>query len=402
MVSVVIPTCNSAQFLAAATESVLAQTYRDIEVIVVNDGSTDNTDDVVRPYLDRIHYIKQCNKGLSAARNAGFKASSGQFVCFLDADDVLMPDKFERQIAKFNEQPDLGVVISGYLDVESDGTTIINTVRKPWNRDGLTRLLNHEVFPPHAALVRREVLERSSLFPENIDTAESQEDWQLWLDLALDGVQFGSVVEPTCLYRRNVNGSISSNLLKHNDGARRVVQWLRSEPRAQKYRTQVERLAAIVEMERVGRAWRIGEKEIALATLVQSADEHGDFWSETQTFRRLFEHTLTLHQSVAWSKSPDVGAMEQTLIDGILDAARGRLSESQRRKLLSAALLCLADTAYGLGDGRRARAYVRRALSERKGLLLASENFPTLARSVVGPAVGGVVGRALRVVQGKV
>ena len=103
-VSIIIPAYNAARFLPACIESVLAQTHRDIEIIVVNDGSTDNTDDVVRPYLDRIRYITQCNKGLSAARNAGFKASSGQFVCFLDADDVLMQDKFQRQIAKFAEE----------------------------------------------------------------------------------------------------------------------------------------------------------------------------------------------------------------------------------------------------------------------------------------------------------
>lgn len=195
-VSVIVPGYNASQYITHAMESILVQRQVLVELILVNDGGTDNTNEVIAPDRDRIVYIEQENKGLSAARNVGFRASTGEFICFLDADDLLLPDKFERPLRKFDEEPDLGVVISGYHIVDADGTTVISTVHKPWDRDGLQRLLNHEVFPPHAALVRREVLERSSLFPENIDTYESQEDWQLWLDLALDGVQFGSVVEP--------------------------------------------------------------------------------------------------------------------------------------------------------------------------------------------------------------
>jgi len=395
-VSVIIPAYNAAQYLPACIESVLGQTHKHVEIIVVNDGSTDNTDEVVKPYLSRIKYIKQENRGLSAARNAGFRASNGAFICFLDADDLLMPHKFERQIAWFDQQQDLGVVISGYITVDADGKTEISSVEKPWNRDGLQRLLNHEVFPPHAALIRREVLERSSLFPENIDTAESQEDWQLWLDLALDGVQFGSVVEPTCLYRRNVNGSISSNLLKHNDGARRVVQWLRNDPRAQKYARHVDRLEAIVQMERVGRAWRVEEKQIAIDTLAESVAAHGPFWSEPLTYSRLFEHTLSLHESVAWRRVPNIERMERTIIHGILEAVRGTVEESNLRLLRSAALLCLADTAYGLGNGQLARAYTLRALRESIQPLVHPAYYPALVRSAVGPKWGGVVGKAKR------
>src|SRR2546430_1863396 len=138
-VSVIIPAFNSARFLGEAIDSALSQTHTNIEVIVVNDGSTDGTDDLVQRYLHSIRYLKQSNRGLSGARNVGFKASSGTFICFLDADDILLPEKFERQLALFEREPDIGIVISGYFDIDSDGSTI-RRVEKHWHRDALDRL----------------------------------------------------------------------------------------------------------------------------------------------------------------------------------------------------------------------------------------------------------------------
>jgi glycosyltransferase involved in cell wall biosynthesis len=395
-VSVIIPAYNAAQYLPACIESVLGQTHKHVEIIVVNDGSTDNTDEVVKPYLSRIKYIKQENRGLSAARNAGFRASNGAFICFLDADDLLMPEKFEKQLAKFQEEPDLGVVISGYHMVDADGITILSTVRKSWGRDALQRLLRHEVFPPHAALVRREVLERSSLFPENIDTGESQEDWQLWLDLALDGVQFGTVVEPTCLYRRNVPGSISTKLLKYNEGSRRVVRWLRNEPRAQRYAKQIERLAAMVDVQRIGRAWCVNEISVAIQTLEQSSCQYPRFWCVPATYRWLFEEASRYKIAVEGQNVWRPERVEETIVNGILEAVRNVVEPRTLCAMRSAAFLCAADVAYSRGDGVRARLYVRRALLESARPLLAGNALLILARSILGPKAGRVVGSLYR------
>jgi glycosyltransferase involved in cell wall biosynthesis len=385
LVSVIIPAYNCARYLPDAIASALQQTHPRVEIVVVNDGSPDNTDEVVQPYLDRITYIKQENRGLSAARNVGFRASHGEFVCFLDTDDILLPDKFTLQLSKFEREPDLGVVISGYVDVEEDGQTEILAVKKNWDRDALERMFNHEVFPPHTAVIRRSVLEASPLFPEDIDTNESQEDWQLWLDMALNGVKFSSVPESTCKYR-NRPGSIRTNPLKHFDGARRVVSWLRQHPQAQIYKERVERLAAIVEMERVAVAWRISRADLAGENLVAAVRQSPDFWREPTTYLRLFERSLTLSESAQWKRAHDPVWFEATVL-GMLHLAGQELSMSELRQLRASVYLASSDLAYSMGnDVQRIRA-VRLALQNSLFICLSKRGSTSVMRGFLGPKI---------------
>lgn len=386
-VSVIIPAYNAGKYLTDSLKSAFNQTYPDVEIIVVNDGSTDNTDEIIQPYLPRIKYIKQENKGLSAARNAGFRASTGDFLCFLDADDLLLPDKFEKQLQKFKEEPDLGVVISGYHDVEQDGRVIIQTVQKNWNRDGLTRMLNHEVFPPNAALIRREALEQSSLFPEDIHTGESQEDWQLWLDLALNGVDFGSVEMPTCVYRRNVSGSISANLIRHNDGARRVVRWLQKDPRTAKHRKQVKRLAEIIEMERVARAWQAGEMEEARITLVQALNQSLPFWLDPYSYHHLFQRSLSINEQANWNKHQDASLFRQRLTRDILSLAKGKVSRKIYRQVQAAAELATVNLACEWRDAPLTRKAVSSALFNAPGYSFSEIAIRSTFKGLLGPGI---------------
>lgn len=388
LVSVIIPAYNCARYLPDAIESALCQTHPRVEIVVVNDGSPDNTDEVVQPFLDRILYIKQENRGLSAARNVGFRASHGEFVCFLDADDNLLPEKFALQLAKFEREPDLGVVISGYVDVEEDGRTEILAVKKNWDRDALERMFNHEVFPPHAALIRRSVLETSPLFPENIDTNESQEDWQLWLDLALHGVQFSAIPEPTCKYR-NRPGSIRTNPLKHLDGARRVVDWLRQHPQAQIHRARVERLAEIVEMERVARAWQVGQTEVVGETLAAAVRQFPHYWREPLSYLRLFERSLTLHEGVKWQAFHDPQWFKQRVLDGILPLGKSRLAPGEIKQLYAAANLALSDLAYGARDHTARRKAMAQAVTSALEICVSQSGRSSFGRGVLGPWLGG-------------
>lgn len=181
-ISVIIPCFNQAQFLPDAIESVLAQTYPNVEIIVVDDGSTDATPEVCARYGNRILTVRQENAGLSIARNAGILASLGDFLQFLDADDRLRPTKFADQMAAFADHPEVGVIYSGgvYIDAEGNVTGPVQ-VNHPsgWVFHALLTLWGTVV---HAPLVRRECLAHVGLFDPSLG---SFEDCDLWLRIAL-------------------------------------------------------------------------------------------------------------------------------------------------------------------------------------------------------------------------
>jgi glycosyltransferase involved in cell wall biosynthesis len=122
-VSVVIPTYNSAAYLPAAVDSALNQTVPPSEVVVVDDGSTDETAEVLKPYRARVRYILQENKGPAAARNRGIEAANGDLVAFLDADDLWFPRKLEVQLEELTRNPALGLVHSDFLLLDTETGT---------------------------------------------------------------------------------------------------------------------------------------------------------------------------------------------------------------------------------------------------------------------------------------
>lgn len=211
-VSVVIPTYNNAQFVTQAVGSVLAQTYADFEVIVVDDGSVDSTQAVLASYSDRINCIYQENKGPAAARNTGLLASQGDYLLFLDSDDLVPPNKLELQIPLLEVRPDFGLVYSGWQYINEDGTQVLGEVRP--NKQGrlLKELLRRSLVlsTTGVATVRRECFERVGLFDESLSLMGS-EDADMWLRLARAGYAFGYVDQPLLQYRV-YEGSLSTNI----------------------------------------------------------------------------------------------------------------------------------------------------------------------------------------------
>ena len=124
LVSAAITTYNRAPYLREAIESVLAQTLGDLEVIVVDDGSTDATEAVVSPYLDRVRYVRQENAGRSAARNTAVGLAQGEFIAFCDSDDRWFPDRLARQINEIGERPEIGMVHGQVELIDTDGTCL--------------------------------------------------------------------------------------------------------------------------------------------------------------------------------------------------------------------------------------------------------------------------------------
>ena len=203
--SVIIPTYNSARFLPEAIESVLGQTYKDYEIIVVDDGSTDNTDEIVAPYLDRITFLKVKNGGPSKARNRAIRESSGEYVAFLDADDVWYPEKLERQMKVFSENQRLGLV---YSDASFDkiynpkkNRTWFNATRCVKTGWVFSELLDNCFIILSSVMVKRDCLEKVGLFDENLKWWEG---YDLWIRIAFNN-QIGLVNTP--LHFRRIHES---------------------------------------------------------------------------------------------------------------------------------------------------------------------------------------------------
>ena len=139
LVSVVIPNYNYAQYLDKAIESVLCQTYKNLEIIVVDDGSTDNSLVILSPYLSRITLISQSNSGVSSARNVGLLKARGEYICFLDSDDVWFKNKLEIQISYLSTRPKICVYNGIKLFEDKEGAIKVIEVIKPKYKGNLWR-----------------------------------------------------------------------------------------------------------------------------------------------------------------------------------------------------------------------------------------------------------------------
>jgi len=197
-ISVIIPTYNHANYLKHAIDSVLDQTYPNIEIVIVDDGSTDNTDQVVAEYGDAVVCIKQNNQGLSAARNTGIRAATGDYIALLDADDTWLPSYLVTVAACLDSDPDLGAVHSGFYFVDEHGDRLpqlgMDTVPDDQMYD---RLLDGEFFIPSSVLTRRACFSSVGLFDEQL---RASEDWDMWLRVAHD-YRFAGISEPLVNYR---------------------------------------------------------------------------------------------------------------------------------------------------------------------------------------------------------
>jgi glycosyltransferase involved in cell wall biosynthesis len=204
--SVIIPVYNCDHYIQEAVESVLNQTYGDYEIIVVDDGSIDNTCRMLEPYLDRIRYIYQENQGVSVARNRGIEEARGEFVAFLDADDFfLLPSKLADQVACFEAQPSLGLVISGWRMVNQQGKKIVD--REPWryaSKLDLETWLLYKPVLPSAMMFVREWLQRVGGFDPRFPPSE---DVDIACRLALMGCQSAWLQSIAVGYRQHDNNA---------------------------------------------------------------------------------------------------------------------------------------------------------------------------------------------------
>ena len=224
-VSVIMPAYNARPYLADAAHSVLRQTYRDLELIVVDDGSTDGTGGVAETIkLDeprRVVVISQPNRGPAAARNAGLKAARGEFIALLDSDDIWEPPFLERQLAILDAQPDVDLVTgNGWSLGGPRHGTLVHPHPDPRPPVTLATLITDEEAVFVMTVFRRRVFESIGGFDETPGTSE---DFDYWLRAALAGFRFARNDEPLAWYRRR-DGSFSSDEVGVLQRAHRVCE----------------------------------------------------------------------------------------------------------------------------------------------------------------------------------
>lgn len=207
-VSIVIPTYNRSELLKKAVKSLQVQTCQNIEIIIVDDCSSDDTAEVVKNMKDvRIRYIKhETNKGGSEARNTGLKQANGKFIGFLDSDDQWLPDKLEKQLNAFKENPSAGVVYTGVKVVNEN--RVIEEVIPQYKGNLLTKLIEGNCLNTTSSiLVKKELLIEVGGFDGSFPSCQ---DWDLYLRLALI-TNFDYVKDPLVLFYQHDGERITTN-----------------------------------------------------------------------------------------------------------------------------------------------------------------------------------------------
>jgi glycosyltransferase involved in cell wall biosynthesis len=241
LISIIIPVKNAEGTLAATLDSVAEQTGVRVEVIVVDDGSTDRSRDVALRHPVGPKVLASPRPGVSAARNAGFAASTGHAIVFLDADDLLKPGALERRWRALGEARPDTIVVTNHVE-------LLNGVERPSRTqpdlgpDPRETLLRSNRIALHAAMAGRELLDRASgPFDVSLTTYE---DWALWLRLALLGAKFHVIDVADCAYRIRPEGMTTDRRRARGDGIRVMALargWVAQSPAADRRRLEAIR-----------------------------------------------------------------------------------------------------------------------------------------------------------------
>ena len=207
-ISVVIPSYNRKEFLKRSIDSVINQTIKPFEIIVVDDGSTDGTESIIKGHYDFVKFIKQKNKGVSAARNIGIKVSIGKWICFLDSDDEWKKDKLEKQINAMKSNP-------GYKFFHSNEIWIKNGLRinqkkkhKKYGGDIFDKCLDMCRISPSSVMIDKTVFDEVGNFNEDLVVCE---DYELWLRIC-DKYRVFFIDEPLIIKYGGHQGQLSYSI----------------------------------------------------------------------------------------------------------------------------------------------------------------------------------------------
>lgn len=199
LVSVVTATYNMAGYIAETLDSILGQDYQNLESIVIDDGSTDNTKEILEPYVTsgRVRVIHQENSGQTVAKNRGIAESRGEFIAFCDADDTWRHDKLTKQVAAFDQNPDIAVVFSDINLIDAQGEPCHLPTLKRFDGRITAQLMVDNFIPFPTSIVRAKILEEKNGFDDNLSMSI---DYDLWLRISVD-YPIRYIPEPLANYR---------------------------------------------------------------------------------------------------------------------------------------------------------------------------------------------------------
>jgi glycosyltransferase involved in cell wall biosynthesis len=363
-VSVIIPTYNRSKLLRVAVESALAQTYPNIEVIVVDDGSTDDTAAVMAQYAGQAIYLKQANQDVAAARNTGIRTASGEYLTFLDDDDMILRTKIERQVQVLTSHPRVGLVHCRFYHIDEDGDLLSKIGPLPAGAV-LKELLCRNFIWAGAPLVRRRCLEQVGLFDEGIPAICA--DWDMWLRIAQAGYPFACVQEPLGAYRVQ-RDSMLANVAKLEQAILAIFDKVFANP-------QLPADVAAVKAQAYG-MWRFW-----ISWRYYAAGRWGDA-------RRNLAEALTLHQQLLEDRAGffdtlckealDVRVDDPfQFVDGVLDhlPPAADAIRPYRAYLISRVYVGLALHNYGCGRIADAKHQLADAIALYPAMLEQSEDF---------------------------
>ncbi|TDJ07312.1 MAG: glycosyltransferase [Deltaproteobacteria bacterium] len=212
MISIIIPTYNRCAYLFRAIESVLSQTYQDFELLIIDDGSTDDTEKHVRDLIKenkKIKYIKTPNRGVSAARNLGLSIATGELISFLDSDDEWLPDKLKVQVDFLQNNQDLSLVHGDEIWIRKGKRVNQKKIHKKSGGNIFSQCLDLCAISPSTVLIRKELFQEVGHFREDFPVCE---DYDLWLRIT-SRYQVGFIPSPLILKYGGHDGQLSNKYI---------------------------------------------------------------------------------------------------------------------------------------------------------------------------------------------
>ena len=297
VISVIIPVYNGEKTIQETIESVLNQTFSDFELIVINDGSTDSTLSILNRIQDpRLKVFSYPNVGLAATRNRGIARANGEYISFIDADDLWTADKLEAQLKALLENPDAAVAYSWTDSIDESSNFLRPGAHKTVNGNVYSQLLASNFLASGSnPLIRKQALEEIGKFDESLTAGE---DWDMWLRLAAR-FHFVAVPEPQILYRQPLN-SMSANVVRQESECLKVIERAFERSPASLQHLKRESITNIYEY------------------LIFRAIEGSPNRSKSLAAARYFWKTISRKPSVLWKRQRLMAILFLKIVTGIL------------------------------------------------------------------------------------